>query len=81
MKKDFGERLSIGFILLWDIPTVFNVDSSFQNLFSTLATQFTFHCKHRPVIVTNILCGSGSSFFSHISLVIDLKLRYEHNKK
>ena len=78
MKKDFGERLSIGFILLWDIPTVFNVDSSFRNLFSTLATQFTFHCKHRPVIVTNISYGS---VFSHISLVIDLQLRYEHNKK
>ena len=29
-KKDFGEGLNLGLILLWDIPTVFIADASFR---------------------------------------------------
>ena len=61
--------------VLWDIPTVltrtlrFGDKGKWQNLSSTLATQSAFRFKHRPVIVTNILCGSGSSFFHIFSSV------------
>ena len=61
--------------VLWDIPTVltrtlrFGDKRKWQNLSSTLAAQSAFCFKHRPVIVTNILCGSGSFFFYIFSSV------------
>lgn len=69
MKEKFKRKNKSLFVA---IPTVFNADASLrwwsklQNVPSALEAQSTVRLKHRPLMVTNILCGSGFFLFSHI---------------
>ena len=66
MKERFLRKIKfwLYFVELSQLRTLgFGDKGKWQNFYSTLAAESAVCCKHRPVIVRNILCGCGSSLF------------------